>query len=287
VEFTQAGDYLFRLIADDGQVKVFQDLPVTVVEPTQIIAYASDPFAAELGPDPGEFTLARYGDLELELTVFLGLSGTASNGADVVWIPQTNEVTFPVGLDQLTLPVTPFLDDRTEGTETLVLTIISNLTYTILSGEATVNIQDSPYGMWNIEKFTLEELTDPTLTDLGANFDGDDLVNFAEYAFNRNPKSGDTNAPLQTTLEVNPGDGLSYITLTYQRRLLPTDVAYEVQVSHDLITWNTGEGYIEELQVLDDGNGLTETVTARLLTPWPSELSQFITIRVWLLATGP
>jgi hypothetical protein len=287
VEFMLAGDYVFRLIADDGQVKVFRDLPVTVLEPTLIQAFASDPLAAELGPDPGEFTISRAGDLSLELTVFIALGGTASNSVDVVTIPQTNVLTFPVDIDQLTVPVTPFLDHRTEGDETLVLTVLSNLTYTVGAGEATVTIQDSPFGRWTIEHFTIEELTDPALSDGGADFDHDDLVNFVEYAFNRDPKSAETNALLQTGIEINPGDGLNHITLTYQRRLAPTDVAYEVNLSNDLITWNAGPAYVEEVQAIDDGNGLTETVTARLVAPWPSGTSQFLTLRVWLLSTGP
>ena len=287
VEFMLAGDYVFRLIADDGQVKVFRDLPVTVLEPTLIQAFASDPMAAELGPDPGEFAISRDGDLSIELTVFIDLGGTASNGVDVVRILQTNALTFPVDVDQLTVPVTPFLDHRTEGDETLVLTVLSNLTYTVGAGEATVTIQDSPYGTWTIEHFTLEELTDPALSDGGADFDHDDLLNFVEYAFNRDPKSAETNAPLQTAIAIHPGDGLNHITLMYQRRLEPTDVAYEVNVSNDLITWNTGPAYVEEVQAIDDGNGLTETVTARLMAPWPSGTSQFVTLRVWLLSTGP
>ncbi len=287
VTFTQAGDYVFRLIADDGEVKIYADLPVTVVEPTQILAYASDPFAAELGPDPGEFTFNRIGDLGFELTVFITLSGTASNGADYVQITQTNSITFPVDVDLVTIPITPFLDHRTEGEETVTITVVSNVIYTILSGVAVVTIQDSPYGQWNIAHFTLEELTDPSLSGETADFDDDGLINFVEYAANRDPKSPETNSPLQTTIELDPGDGLNHVTFTYQRRLPPIDVAYAAAFSTDLQTWQTNVTAVQEISATPDANGFTETVKARVVPPWPATTPHFVTVRVWLMSTGP
>jgi hypothetical protein len=287
VLFTQSGDYVFRLIADDGQVKIFADLPVTVVEPTQVQLFASDPFATELGPDLGEFYFNRAGDLGFALTVFFTQTGTASNGTDFVQIPLTNSITFPVDIDTLTIPLTPFLDHRTEGDETFTLTLSSNVLYTIGSGVATVTIQDSPYGMWNIANFTLEELTDPLLSGETVDYDEDGLINFVEYAANRTPKSPETNAPVLAVIELNPDDNLNHVTFTYQRRLPPTDVAYAAAYSTNLLTWQTGTNAVREISVTPDPNGLTETVKAQVVAPWPTSSPQFITVRVWLLSTGP
>ena len=287
VLFTQSGDYVFRLIADDGQVKIFNDLPVTVVEPTQVNLFASDSFAAELGPDPGEFVFNRAGDLGFALTVFFTQTGTASNGTDFVQIPLTNSITFPVDIDTLTIPLTPFLDHRTEGDETFTLTLVSNVLYTIGSGVATVTIQDSPYGRWNIANFTLEELTDPLLSGETVDFDEDGLINFVEYAANRSPKSPETNAPVLAVIELNPDDSLNHVTFTYQRWLPPTDVAYAAAYSTNLLTWRTDTNAVREISVTPDTNGLTETVKAQVVAPWPTSSPQFITVRVWLLSTGP
>jgi hypothetical protein len=229
----------------------------------------------------------RVGDLSHELTVHFTQSGTASNGADFIQIALSNTVTFLVNEDTIKFSITPFLDHRTEGDETFTLTIVSNVLYTISSGEATVTIQDSPYGQWNIAHFTLEELTDPLLSGEGVDFDQDGLINFAEYAANRDPKSPETNSPLQTTIELNAGDGLNHINLTYQRRLAPTDVAYRVAISTNLVNWLTDENAVQEISAIPDPNGLTETVKARVLPPWPAVNPQFVTIQVWLLATGP
>ena len=248
------------------------------------------PEAAELGPDTGEFTFSRIGDLTFQVPIQVMLSGTASNGADYILITQTNTITFPAGIDTIIIPVTPFLDHRTEGDETVVFTIVTNLIYNIGNGEATVTIHDSPYGMWNIAHFTLEELTDPLLSGEDADFDHDKRINFIEYAFNLDPKGPDpaTNAPLRTTIESNPADGKNHINLTYHRWIEPTDVRYEVRISTNLLTWNSGTNYVEEFQVTPDANGLTESVKSRLIVPWPiTGNCQYITIRVGLRATGP
>src|ERR1019366_10163114 len=154
---------------------------------------------------------------------------------------------------------------RTEGDETVICTIVSNLSYSIGNGEATVIIHDSPYGMWTISHFTLEELTDPNLSCEAADYDHDGLVNLAEYAANRDPKSPETNSPLVMTFELDPTNQQKYVTLTYPRRIEPTDVGYAVAVSSDLVTWNTGTNYVEEVQAIPDANNVTETVTARLV----------------------
>lgn len=285
VVFNEVGTNVFRLIGDDGQVKVFDDLEVIAVEPTLIMVFATDPEAAELGPDIGQFTLTRVGDLNLELTVWLAFSGVSSNGADFPLL--TNALAFTAGLDTLQLEVTPFLDDRIEGDETATLTIVSNLAYTIGSGPATVTIHDSPYGQWSVERFSLEELTFPHLSSAGADFDQDGYGNFVEYTANRDPRSTDTNAPLAMTIEPDPADSLKYLTFTYTRRLPPTDTAYALSVSTNLLNWDTGPDYFEEISATDDGNLLTETVTARLKTPFPMATRAFVTVRVRLLTTGP
>ncbi len=283
--FDQPGQYVFRLIANDSQVKTYFDLSVTVTEPTQVNAFATDGDAAELGTNTGEFQFTRVGDTNFNLTVMLAISGTASNGADFPHIPITNSVTFPAGIESLTYSLTPFLDHRTEGDETFTLTIISNIAYAIGSSPAIITIHDSPYGMWNIANFTLEELTLPNVSGEEVDFDGDTRKNFVEYAANANPKLAETNAPLVTAIESNTNG--THITFTYKRRLEPTDVSYQAVVSNDLIVWHSGTNHVQEISATDDGNSLTETVKARVVAPWPNGANQFITVRVWLRATGP
>ena len=287
VEFTQTGEYVFRLVANDGQVKTYDDVTYTLIEPTRVDVFATDPEASELGPDTGQFTFTRSGDTNFDLKVNLAMSGIASNGVDFVELPYS--IIFPAGTDTVEVVVTPYLDHRTEGDQDLTLTIITNLAYSIGNGQATIIIHDSPYGLWNISHFTLEELTLPALSGENADFDHDGLVNFAEYAANLDPKVPDTNPPVVVTIQSDPTNGLPHINITYQRRIQPTDAGYAVSISNDLVTWLSGDSYIEEVQATDDGNNITETVHARVIAPYSNSntKNQFVTVRVWLRTTQP
>lgn len=284
VEFSVPGEYVFRLTADDGEVKTYDEITLTLIEPTRVDIYASDSEAAELGPDTGQFTFSRVGDINAELTVNFAMSGFTTNGLDYVELPYA--VTFSNGVEQVDMLVSPFLDHRTEGDQNLTLTIISNRAYSIGSGEATVVIHDSPFGAWCVERFSLEELTDPTLSGENADFDGDGLVNFAEYAANQDPRSPSTNSPVSVTVETDQ-TGKQRVTVIYHRRVKPTDTAYALSVSSDLVTWNSGSEFFEELEPVADENGFTETVTARLLAPFPATTNLFLSVRVHLLTTQP
>jgi len=279
VSFTNAGAFIFRLIADDGTAKVFDDVTVTVTEPTTVSIFASDPDAAELGPDEGKFTLSRSGDNTFDILVQLIVGGIASNGVDYVAI--TNAYVLPASSNDISFIIRPFLDDRTEGDESVTLTIIPQLAYTIGSPSATVTIHDSPYGVWTVNHFTLEELTDPTLSGETADYDHDGLGNFLEYAFNREPKIIETNSPMAVVIELNPSDNTNHITATYQRRIQPTDVQYGMFIANDLTTWYTGSNYTQILQITPDPNGFMETVKEQIRAPYSTRTNQFLTIRVW------
>ncbi len=279
VTFATAGSYVFRLTADDGQVQVFDEVTVTVTAPTMVDLEASSPDAYELGPAPGQFTITRDGDTTVDLPIYLTISGTASNGVDYAAL--TNLATIPAGTNAISIDVMPFLDDFTEGDESVILTLVTNVAYSVNNGTATVTIHDSPYGMWNIAHFSLEELTKPLLSGPGADFDHDGMVNFVEYAFNRDPKFQETNYPMTAAIVFNPADQTNHVTITYTRRLLPRDVAYEVDVSTNLPVWYSGSNHVQELSATDDGNSLTETVKAQVVAPYNTKGNQFITIHVW------
>jgi hypothetical protein len=277
--FTNAGDYVFQLTAGDGQAATFNLVTVKAVEPTYIYIYADYPDAYELGPYPGDFILYRDSS-EGALTVYFAISGTASNGVD--YVSFTNMATFAPDNYTTNLQVVPFLDDRIEDDESVTLTIITNVAYTIGYGEATMTIHDSPYGLWSIRHFTLEQLTFPNISGASADFDHDGIPNFVEYAFDLDPKTPDANPPYKWAFETATNDSLQHLTFTYTRRLPPRDVEYGVYVSTDLLTWNTGTNYVEEFLHTNNLDGITETVKTRALMPFQSSTNLFMNIRVWL-----
>ena len=277
--FSTSGDYVFRLTANDGAISSYDEVTVTVLEPTTISVTADIPDANELGPVAGDFTLTRTGDTN-EIAVNISFSGTASNGVDYVEL--TNVVVFPAGSNTLTLPVTPFLDYAIEGDESVNLTIVTNIAYSVSGGPATVTIHDSPYGLWSIQYFSLEQLTHPELSGPAADFSHDGIPNFTKYAFNLDPKAVNPNPAFQYAFETDTNTGLKYFGVTYTRRVPPTDVAYGVFISSDLLTWYTGSNYVNEVSATPDANGFTQTVHARTLTPYSNTNNLFLQIQVWL-----
>jgi hypothetical protein len=105
---------------------------------------ASDPDAAEEGPDPGAFTVSRSGgNPAVALTVITDRGGTATRGVD--YTPNLSGV-FTIPANQLATEVviTPVDDALVEGTETATLTVRPSSTFTIVgSGTATVSIADN------------------------------------------------------------------------------------------------------------------------------------------------
>ena len=135
-------------IADDG------DLPMFTVT-------ASTPFAYEATPAVnGAFTISRRpGDTNSAVTVQVAFSGTASNGVDYT-ASVTNSLLFSAGVASRDVIITPLDDALTEGSETVVLTLLSGAGYVVgAPASATVTILDnesSPVGdvLLEAESFT-------------------------------------------------------------------------------------------------------------------------------------
>lgn len=109
--------------------------------------------------------------------------------------------------------------------------------------------------------------------------DHDGRSNLVEYALNTAANTSQT-SPLTQSLATNPGDGLTYLTFTYPRLLGTTGLTYTVQASADLATWPSPGTSVQELSVVPDGNGVTETVTVRLLPAVASESKLFVRLLV-------
>lgn len=105
------------------------------------------------------------------------------------------------------------------------------------NGAFTGRFSDRPdfFTTWRADYFTVAELSDPTISGLNANPDGEQLTNSAEYAFGRHPKIRDYEG-----IRMAPSEDSSdraRATLTYMRPTLAADVNYILNVSSDLSTW--------------------------------------------------
>ncbi|MDB6020208.1 MAG: hypothetical protein JWQ04_65, partial [Pedosphaera sp.] len=104
---------------------------------------ATDP-SALAGTSSGTFTLIRYGDTNLSLTVNLNIAGTASNGVDYAAVDSS--LTLDPGVLALDVLVQPSVNPANRGNKTVVLTVQSNAAYTVYgTPSATVKIVDDLY----------------------------------------------------------------------------------------------------------------------------------------------
>ncbi len=94
-----------------------------------------------------------------------------------------------------------------------------------------------PFDAWRAEHFTASELNDDMISGNFADADNDGVANILEYAVGQNPRLSDRfGLPTVAAIDVN---GLNYLTLTYQRNKLATDIIYSIEVSSDLIEWDS------------------------------------------------
>jgi hypothetical protein len=93
-----------------------------------VTVVATDPFAREgtnsnTGRNTATFEVRRVGETNSNLTVLLGIGGTAANGVDYVTIP--NHVTIPAGSRSARILVIPIDDNLREKIETVVVEVFT------------------------------------------------------------------------------------------------------------------------------------------------------------------
>jgi hypothetical protein len=118
-----------RATDDGGKTAVSAPIKITVSETNSlpvVNVVATDRYAVEPSSNAvvntGTFTVSRNGDLANPLTVFYGVSGTASNGVDYVSLP--GSVTIPAGTNVVAITVTPLADNDTNDFGTVILTLV-------------------------------------------------------------------------------------------------------------------------------------------------------------------
>jgi len=278
VAFSEPGTYLLRLMADDGQVKVIDQVTIMVQDIQTVMIQATDDIGSEFGQNVASFAISRAGATSSALTVHYSISGTASNGVDYGAL--STSVVIPAGASTTPLLVIPIPDDVAEGDESVTIALDQDIAYTLGAlNSATVTLQDKPWDEWRHSKFTAAELIDPSISGESADAEGDHLPNLLEYAFNLEPKSFDSTRGFSGRLELDPNG--EHLVVTFKRRKAPTDLLYQVQVTSDLVDWQTGAGVVQELlPAQDDGNGITETVRFRVINAVNQTGQRFVRLRV-------
>jgi hypothetical protein len=136
----------------------------------------------------------------------------------------------------------------------------------------------TPFTLWTAAQFTVAEQADPTVSGALADPNHNGLPNLLEFALNRDPKALNFSPPLGSNWRTS--NGSTFLTVSYTRLLGAAGVSYTVEVSQDLLTWNSGSLYTQDVSAIDDGNGLTQTVTVQTLLPVRGTPHLFTRLRV-------
>jgi hypothetical protein len=220
--------------------------------------------------DSGGFYLLRSGDKSGELTVYLNIGGTAYNGFDYETIG--NPITFAAGQETVQINIQPFNDWERESTETVVLSILPDPTYTLSSTNGgTVTITDN-------------DVT-PVVTVAAAPWnasEGAAQPNSPRYGVFTIERTGDQSRSLTVhfALGGTASNGIDYMQITNSTRIIPDaggDQIFVVPIDDTeiegtenvVITLLPDPAYIvgitntASLNILDDDPNNRPTVTIR------------------------
>jgi hypothetical protein len=228
--------------------------------------------ACEFGTNTARFSFVRSGDTNLlPLTVSYAISGTATNGVGYATLP--GSITLAAGALATNLIVTPIPDNLPEGDRTVTLTLLPSANYTLTTvSNATVVIHDRPIDARRLANFTTAELADPSISGDLADPDHDGLSNLMEYALGLPPKDPTaTNRPYASIIS-------GHLTLTYTRSKAAVDVSLLVEQSNDLVNWQSGPGYIQQVSCVDEGP--IQRITVQLTTPVAGASVGYLRLRV-------
>jgi hypothetical protein len=159
----------------------------------------------------------------------------------------------------------------TTGTASVSGTAFS---YTFPSYSMSVVVVKSQFENWREQNFTAAQLSNWTISGDTGNPSGDGIPNLMKYALGLNPNvpAGATGLPALGQASVS---GKTYLTLTFTDEAALTDIAYTVQVSNDLVNWESGASY-----TVRTDNGTTNTAVYRDLTAIGTTQQRFMRLSV-------
>ena len=134
----------------------------------------------------------------------------------------------------------------------------------------------SSWGAFQNAWFTVAQLADSNVSGLLADANGDGLKNLLAYATGISPwiQATAANGGLPTAQIQN-----GYLTLTYTRLRTRLDIAYAVEVTGNLTTWNSGSVFSTDLSVTPI-DATREQVVARDNTPISGASRRALRLRI-------
>ena len=147
------------------------------------------------------------------------------------------------------------------------------------TGSASLTITvETTFTAWQKTYFTAEDLNNPAISGPNATPAADGIPNLIKYALGLDPKSNGTGA--LPTISLTVAGGSKFLTLTYNKWLTASDVAYAVEVSGDLRAWSSGASDTATVSTTNNAAGTMQTVVQRDLTPTSDAGQRFIRLKI-------
>ena len=245
----------------------------TTNKPT-VNLWATDARPSRFGPHSGSFTVSRTASTNVALTVYFTIGGTAVNGSD--YHALASSITLPPGITSSNITVIPYSSPQPVGDKILTVSLATNAAYSIGSlAAATLTLFDVPLYDWRLQHFGAEA-TNPAIAGDGASPSGDGIPNLLKYSLGLDPANFVTEP-----LVIPSFDAKGYLTISYTRRdPPPPDVACQMEVSGDLITWCTNSSCTVLEQILLLGGNSSAMVIFRDTMAAATASERFLRLRV-------
>lgn len=137
---------------------------------------------------------------------------------------------------------------------------------------STIEITSDSFSSWQAAHFTATELLNSDISSISADPDGTGFPNLVRYAFNL-PARGAAVRPC--TAHIVSTNGIEHIVVDFARLRNAADIAYVVEASSDLLTWNV---------IATVSPGIPEAVTIADEAIVSSNSSRFMRVKVQFIS---
>jgi hypothetical protein len=111
--------------------------------------------------------------------------------------------------------------------------------------------------------------------------DQDGLINLVEYALDSSPVINSRISNIDRISEILQ-NGNSFLTYSYKQRINVEGLQIILEISDDMINWNSGSNYLESIPSENDPEPGIETKSFRSMKPVNLNRSQFFRLKIVL-----
>jgi len=258
----------YELGASSVATVTIEDLaPQISIEALEAVAIKSD-------LTPGVLLVSRGGVLDRSVLVRLNIAGTATRNVDYDGVP--NFINLQPWQTTALINVNPKSGAvLSNGVEFVDVAIRTDATYRLASPtNARVFLVNEQFTLptWRDRFFpgSAGDLTSFASADPGLT----GIRNLQRYAFGLDPIAPQT-SPGRPLFVMRDGR----LTVSYRRPVSVIDVGYEVEISDDLVTWHSGDAYVERVSAPEFANQ-PEMTSYRIKRTISEDRTMFMRVRV-------